>query len=55
MDEYNQKHLERWLDRVCFDEEDRDTLRASILTLVEADPELLANHSWPELRDMVEA
>jgi len=52
MDDYNRKHLELWLDRVCYDEEDRDALRDKILALLTSDPELLAHHSWPELRDM---
>ena len=54
MDEYNRKHLEHWLDRVCYDEEERDALRAKILALVASDPDLLKDHSWPELRDLTE-
>ena len=54
MDKYNRKHLERWLDRVCCDDEDRDNLRTKILSLVESDPELLASHSWPELRSLTD-
>jgi hypothetical protein len=55
MDEYNRMHFERWLDRVSFDENDRDQLRAQILALLDSDPELLNSHSWPELRDMAES
>ena len=46
-------HLDRWLDHVARDEE-RDELRAAIVALAEAEPDLL-DRGWPALRDMVEA
>lgn len=54
MDAYNENHFNRWLDRVCNSEEQKDQLRAMMLPFIEEHPDLLKDHSWPEIRAMVE-
>lgn len=54
MDAYTAQHLEKWLAHVARDEE-KDTLRDSILKLVADHPDLLERgYSWPEMRRMTE-
>jgi len=51
MDQRDRAHLDAWLDRVAGPDE-QDALREKILDLLDADPELLIAHSWPEIRNI---
>jgi len=53
MDQRDRAHLDAWLDRVAGPDE-QDALREKILGLLDADPELLIAHSWPEIRSIAE-
>ena len=54
LDDFTMKHLDAWLQR-AIREEDQERVKASILALLDSDPELLERHSWPELRDLTES
>jgi len=51
MDSYTLEHFNNWLDNYCHEDE-KEEVRTAILKLMEDDPELINDHSWPELRNM---
>jgi hypothetical protein len=48
------KHLVTWLENHVFDDE-RDAVTNLILEFIVRHPEMLADHSWPEIRLLAEA
>jgi len=51
MDAATEKHFKAWLDNHEL-EEYRERTERGIRELLDADPDLLLDHSWSELRDM---
>ena len=52
-DDFVEHHFQNWLE-VYVHPDERDMTEKGIRSLIARDPELLANHSWDELRDMAE-
>lgn len=53
MDTDTLRHLDKWLAQARYPDEQSD-IRAAIIRLVDVDPDLLADHSWPDLERMAE-
>ena len=53
LDSFTLGHFYAWVDRTIHSG-DQERIENLILDLLDADPELLAGHSWPELRTMAE-
>lgn len=53
VDTWTADHFTSWLDHACI-EEDQPDMEEKIARLLNADPQLIENHSWPELRMMAE-
>ena len=54
MDAYTRNHLAAWADYTLHDHE-RESVVKAILDIVASDPNLLADHSWPEIRSLAES
>jgi len=48
MDEFTLNHLEKWLDSARYTDE-KEKIKSAILEFAETYPELLLDHSWPEI------
>jgi len=53
MEEWCREHLENWLE-INVVEEERESLRNKILQFVEEYPDLINDHSWTEIRNLIE-
>ena len=54
IDDFTLKHLAAWLDDHIFADE-REAVTDLILEFIVRHPEVLTDHSWPEIRSLAEA
>ncbi|MFA5500656.1 MAG: hypothetical protein WC404_06220 [Candidatus Omnitrophota bacterium] len=48
MDNFTLNHLDKWLEGARYENE-REKIKITILNFIDAYPDLLINHSWPEI------
>ena len=54
IDDFTLRHLAAWLENHVFDDE-REAVADLILGFITRYPDVLADHSWPEIRLLAEA
>jgi len=52
MDTFTRLHLQRWADRVLFDDE-REAIVSLIVELWESDPKYYADFTWSDMRHRI--